>query len=502
MKIFAPAVPSRWFAIGLLLLTQGLLFGTPGQAQARDFSASEEQVLQAYLAYYGRPVDPAGLSYWTQQLDAAGGALDAIIQAFGESNEFNARYGSLSDQALVDGLYQQLLGRAAEPAGLAFYVDRLSAGEATLQSIALDVIFGATNEDALTVDNRLEVAKHYISALEQHAGPPPAVPAETLAGFVSSFTADPATLTPSIDALIAAQPVLNGPADQAEDYQDLEITEPVHLQGAGSADSILDGGGWTRLLEVRASVGAPGALVSDLTLSGGFSAYGGAILNQAALTLTDSQISDNNAVPDAGPTGYGGGVWNEASGSLSLSGTTFSGNGAHQGGGGIYSAGAITDTGSTFTDNLAGTVGGGIFSVGTLELTGTNLLRNAANDGGALASQEGGSATLRNCQINNNQATGLDLGGGGLLNDLGTLELIDSTLSGNSSAFAGGGFSNNNPSGLVVLSGTSISNNSAVDGPGFVNFGSIQAQNASVTDACTNHASLQDLGGNSIACGS
>jgi len=32
-----------------------------------------------YLSYYGRPADPAGLTFWTGQLAAAGGNLDAIL---------------------------------------------------------------------------------------------------------------------------------------------------------------------------------------------------------------------------------------------------------------------------------------------------------------------------------------------------------------------------------------------------------------------------------------
>lgn len=507
------------------------------EANARIFSPTEDLVQKAYLAYYGRPGDLGGLVYWTQRLDAAGGDLAAIIQAFGDSPEFRERYGALSNQELVDGLYQQLLGRPAEPAGLAYYVEQLSSDRATLQTIALDVIFGAINEDAVTVEHRLEVSRYYLSQLEQRFGPEADIDAETLKALVTPVSSDAASLPPAlanVDALLETLPTyqrvfavtkptdtadgvcdsdcslreavmaanrspgydlveipaglyaltLNGPADQAEDYQDLELTEPVHLKGAGMAETVLDGGGWTRLLEVRASVTGNGALVSDVKLSGGFSAYGGAlfnsgqlelrrviltentgfnggaVLNHAELQLRDSQIIGNNAVPDAGPTGYGGGVWNDITGSLVLDGTLVSGNGAHLSGGGLYSAGSMTIVASEINDNTAGAAGGGIYSVGTLNLSDTVLLRNAANDGGAVASQEGAATTLSACQIEDNRATGLDLGGGGgLFNYQGQLTVDGCTLRNNLAFGEGGGAIETN--GPLTLRNVVLENNRA-----------------------------------------
>ena len=122
---------------------------------------ANEWVQKAYVAYYGRPADPAGLSYWALRMDNEGGSLESIIAAFGNSDEFNRRYGGLGNTALVTKIYQQTLGRDPEPAGLAYYVGELDTGKRTLQSITLDVLNGATGLDALTVANRLDVANHY-----------------------------------------------------------------------------------------------------------------------------------------------------------------------------------------------------------------------------------------------------------------------------------------------------------------------------------------------------
>ena len=152
---------------------------------------SNEWVQKAYVAYYGRPADPGGLAYWASRMDAEGGSLSSIIAAFGNSAEYNQRYGGLSFSDLIDILYQQTLGRAPDPGGKQYYLDRLNAGLTNPQTIMLDLLGGATGLDALTVANRLDVANHYTGKVA--AGCPYG---GELAGVASlaSVTSDPATV--------------------------------------------------------------------------------------------------------------------------------------------------------------------------------------------------------------------------------------------------------------------------------------------------------------------
>ena len=94
------------------------------------------------------------------------GSLSSIIQAFG--NSWNLRAGSERSATPSWSPTQpsNFLARAPEAAGLAFYVDSLNARSTTLQSISLDILLGAMNEDKQTIQNRLAVAAHYISQLE------------------------------------------------------------------------------------------------------------------------------------------------------------------------------------------------------------------------------------------------------------------------------------------------------------------------------------------------
>jgi len=117
-----------------------------------------------YVAYYGRPADRAGLNYWADEIDANG--VDAMVNAFGNSAEFEARFGNLSDDQLVTNLYQQMFGRLPEIAGLDFYTNQLRTGESTLAEIALDIANGAQNEDVTALNNKVAVAANFTAAID------------------------------------------------------------------------------------------------------------------------------------------------------------------------------------------------------------------------------------------------------------------------------------------------------------------------------------------------
>jgi len=121
-------------------------------ARYGNFSAT---VQAAYLAYYGRAADPEGLVYWVGRLDASGGDLNEIIQSFGESEEFEERFSDTNVDVLVNNIFQNLFSRDVDDMGLAFYRELLESGTRSLQSIALDILNGAINNDQVMIDNKL-----------------------------------------------------------------------------------------------------------------------------------------------------------------------------------------------------------------------------------------------------------------------------------------------------------------------------------------------------------
>ena len=164
-----------------------------------------EQAQQLYVAYYGRPADPEGLDYWRGRLEAADGDwTPEIVSAFGDSAEFTERFGVLDDEALIHNLYRQLFNRAAEPSGLAYYLDLLhgtnhSGGndgqrQSSLAAIALDIANGARNADAAALANKREVAGHFTAQVRALAYPYRRDDIEAASAILAAVGADPRTV--------------------------------------------------------------------------------------------------------------------------------------------------------------------------------------------------------------------------------------------------------------------------------------------------------------------
>ncbi|MFN8019092.1 MAG: FG-GAP-like repeat-containing protein [Acidimicrobiales bacterium] len=121
----APTSAERGAAIaGLARATD-----TPGGLVARlrlDQAAGTlvDPVVRLYRAYFLRNPDPSGYAYWLAKR-ADGATLSSISTKFATSSEFRRRYGSLSNAQFVALVYQNVLGRAGEPSGVAYWVGQL-----------------------------------------------------------------------------------------------------------------------------------------------------------------------------------------------------------------------------------------------------------------------------------------------------------------------------------------------------------------------------------------
>ena len=119
---------------------------------------------QLYVGYYGRPADPDGQEFWADYFDGTDDLTEAL-NAFGTSEEYTENFGSMTNEELVNNLYQQMFGRDAGTEGLEFYTGRLESGEATLASIAKQIADGATGDDLTVLNNRITVANTYTEAV-------------------------------------------------------------------------------------------------------------------------------------------------------------------------------------------------------------------------------------------------------------------------------------------------------------------------------------------------
>jgi predicted outer membrane repeat protein len=207
----------------------------------------------------------------------------------------------------------------------------------------------------------------------------------------------------------------------------ITLSENLIIDGTGQTVTI-SGGGSVQVFMVNSGVTVT---LNDLTIANGNAGFGGGIDNEGTLTVTNSTFSGNNS------SGFGGGgIANN--GTLSVSNSTFSANSTSDIGGAILNYGGIfgssvTVTNSTFSGNNAtfsggaiasqgGTVGvsnstlsgnsalngvgGGISNFGQLSVTNVTLSGNTAVDGGAIANNFGGTASLANTIVARSQSGG------------------------------------------------------------------------------------------------
>jgi hypothetical protein len=211
----------------------------------------------------------------------------------------------------------------------------------------------------------------------------------------------------------------------------LTLTKDVTITGPGAGLLSVSGGGASRVLEVPNGVTAA---ISGLTVRDGLvadvgdplePAFGGGILNHGALTLTDCEVRDNQAVNG----GAGGGVYSD--GALlavncfihdnQVSAAEFGADGR---GAGVYSDGTAGLTDCTISNNTG---------VSTIDVAGLGFAF-----GGGLFNDAAGALTVIDCTVTDNQLGG-GAGEGAGIQDNGTAVIRNSTIAFNQSDGESGG---------------------------------------------------------------
>ena len=95
--------------------------------------AEAQIIARLYDATFDRLPDTAGLAGWVAILDTGTTSLQQIAAAFAGSAEFQARYGTLSNQQFVEQLYRFCLNREGDPAGISGWVELINNGMSRAQ---------------------------------------------------------------------------------------------------------------------------------------------------------------------------------------------------------------------------------------------------------------------------------------------------------------------------------------------------------------------------------
>jgi hypothetical protein len=185
--------------------------------------AIQDSISNLYISILGRNPDPAGFSYWVDQLANQNNtpqALNSITLNFSNAPEFKATYGSLTTEAAVALMYRNVLNRDADAPGLAYWAQQatnyINAGNTISQAYALTgnaLIVGAAN-NAGTADATLIATKQAAALASGNATP---VTTYTLT------TSSPETVTATglnnvingTQATFQASDVINGSASGA-----------------------------------------------------------------------------------------------------------------------------------------------------------------------------------------------------------------------------------------------------------------------------------------------
>lgn len=119
------------------------------------------QIQQAYVTFFNRPADNAGLTYWSSYK----GSDADLYNTFAVSGEYLNLFAGQNSTATVNTIYTNLLGRAPEVAGLTYWVQQLDSGALKIGNIALAIGAGAQGSDATTVTNKVSAATQFTIAL-------------------------------------------------------------------------------------------------------------------------------------------------------------------------------------------------------------------------------------------------------------------------------------------------------------------------------------------------
>lgn len=137
-------------------------------ASTAALAITSNNVQAAYIAYFGRPADPAGLNFWLTAGTSSTTML-SIMNDFSKSAEFKQLYAGKTGADFVNAVYQNVFGRAADAGGLKFYADALAAGSITEGQIVYNIISGAQGTDAQIVANKIAYAQGFTTGVAANA---------------------------------------------------------------------------------------------------------------------------------------------------------------------------------------------------------------------------------------------------------------------------------------------------------------------------------------------
>lgn len=107
--------------------------------QQVDVSTGHARVWRLYQAFFLRQPDQGGFDHW-YGVRARGAGLGDIAYSFSTSPEFQQRYGNLDHGGFVDLVYRNVLCRAPDAEGRAYWTELLTSGRLTRWDLVIGFV--------------------------------------------------------------------------------------------------------------------------------------------------------------------------------------------------------------------------------------------------------------------------------------------------------------------------------------------------------------------------
>ncbi|MEM7437073.1 MAG: right-handed parallel beta-helix repeat-containing protein [Myxococcota bacterium] len=264
-----------------------------------------------------------------------------------------------------------------------------------------------------------------------------------------------------------------------------QAIQDVTLDGLGRLE--LSGVQQNRVLRIESGVAVT---LRNIVLSNGdTTGDGGAVSMAGDLTLVNCTVESSHA------DGNGGGIAVGADGELTLINSTVEGNTADDDAGGIRNNGTTTLVGSDVTGNMAVNEGGGIQGRAgseTFVTDGSSVLRNTSGSGGGGIRVFRSMLEVTDSLVANNESGSV----GGGISSYGdtagttTVDIVRSTVSGNTSENRGGGVEAQWTRNTLTIRSSAIVRNISEDGGGGLYVQDGATANVTNTTIAENEASI------------
>jgi hypothetical protein len=271
------------------------------------------QIQQLYVAYFNRPADPDGLNYWEGVMEASkntDATLKAITAQFSKEAEYTTAFAGMTNGQIIDKIYTNLFGRAADADGKAYWVGLMDSNKVTVDRAVADIAAAAKNQDLVTIQSKVAASVAFTAALDlpaEKAGYNTAstAPAKAfLAGITDAATLAAATAPVMLNATVAKVVAAGTPFTLSSGLSALTIANKAKIDFLDAADGKVDGkfgasASDADKIAAETKIGTDvGAAMTalDTVITGD---YTNATLNGRAALLSAQQTLNAAAVADA-----------------------------------------------------------------------------------------------------------------------------------------------------------------------------------------------------------